>query len=63
LAFAARGAKVVVNDLGGGIDGDGKGTKAADVVVQEIKAKNGIAVANYGTIKNKFLLSSIHISE
>jgi NAD(P)-dependent dehydrogenase (short-subunit alcohol dehydrogenase family) len=48
LAFAARGAKVVVNDLGGGIDGDGKSTKAADVVVQEIKAKNGIAVANYG---------------
>ena len=49
LAFAERGAKVVVNDLGGSISGDGKGTKAADLVVDEIKAKNGIAVANYGT--------------
>jgi NAD(P)-dependent dehydrogenase (short-subunit alcohol dehydrogenase family) len=49
LAFAERGAKVVVNDLGGGITGDdGKSTKAADIVVQEIRNKNGIAVANYG---------------
>lgn len=54
LAFAERGAKVVVNDLGGGISGDdGKSTKAADVVVNEIKAKNGIAVANYGKL-NKY---------
>lgn len=48
MAFAERGAKVVVNDLGGGISGDGKSTKAADVVVDEIKAKGGVAVANYG---------------
>lgn len=50
MAFAERGAKVVVNDLGGGISGDGKSTKAADVVVNEIKAKGGVAVANYGKI-------------
>lgn len=49
LAFAERGAKVVVNDLGGGMTGDdGKSTKAADVVVEEIRSKNGIAVPNYG---------------
>lgn len=48
LAFAARGAKVVVNDLGGSMDGQGKSSKAADVVVDEIRAKNGTAVANYG---------------
>lgn len=49
LAFAERGAKVVVNDLGGGMTGEGgKSSRAADIVVDEIKAKNGIAVANYG---------------
>jgi hypothetical protein len=48
LAFAERGAKVVVNDLGGSIDGDGKSSKAADVVIDEIRAKSGTAVANYG---------------
>lgn len=53
MAFAERGAKVVVNDLGGGMTGDGKSTKAADVVVEEIKAKNGIAVPNYGLHKKK----------
>ena len=54
LAFAARGAKVVVNDLGGSMDGQGKSSKAADVVVDEIRAKNGTAVANYGL--NRILL-------
>ena len=55
LAFAARGAKVVVNDLGGGIDGDGKSSKTADVVVQEIRASKGTAVANYGKIYLNYL--------
>lgn len=56
LAFAERGAKVVVNDLGGSMNGEGgKSSRAADVVVDEIKAKNGIAVANYG--KNDFTRS------
>lgn len=39
LLFASRGAKVVVNDLGGGRAGDGSSTKAADSVVEEIKAQ------------------------
>lgn len=37
LLFGSRGAKVVVNDLGGGRHGDGKSSKAADDVVAEIK--------------------------
>jgi multifunctional beta-oxidation protein len=35
--FASRGASVVVNDLGGSFKGEGKGTKAADVVVDGTK--------------------------
>lgn len=41
LLFASRGAKVVVNDLGGGRDGGGSSSKAADAVVEEIR-RNGI---------------------
>ena len=47
LLFASRGAKVVVNDLGGSFDGKGSSARAADTVVQEIKAAGGEAVANY----------------
>lgn len=47
LLLAARGAKVVVNDLGGGVDGSGASSRAADAVVAEIKAAGGEAVANY----------------
>src|SRR5688572_26943820 len=47
LLLASRGAKVVVNDLGGAVDGSGASTKAADKVVEEIKAAGGEAVANY----------------
>uniref|UniRef100_A0A674BAB0 Hydroxysteroid (17-beta) dehydrogenase 4 n=1 Tax=Salmo trutta TaxID=8032 RepID=A0A674BAB0_SALTR len=50
LAFGERGASVVVNDLGGDIKGGGKSSDAADKVVEEIKAKGGKAVANYGGI-------------
>lgn len=52
LAFAERGAKVVVNDLGGGISGDGKSSKAADIVVEEIRAKGGVAVPNYDSVED-----------
>jgi NAD(P)-dependent dehydrogenase (short-subunit alcohol dehydrogenase family) len=47
LLLAKRGAKVLVNDLGGAIDGSGKGTSAADKVVEEIRAAGGTAAANY----------------
>lgn len=52
LAFAARGAKIVVNDLGGSTDGAGASSKAADVVVEEIKAKGGEAAANYDSVED-----------
>jgi NAD(P)-dependent dehydrogenase (short-subunit alcohol dehydrogenase family)/acyl dehydratase/putative sterol carrier protein len=51
LELAKRGAKVVVNDLGGARDGSGKGSKApADKVVEEITASGGQAVANYDSV-------------
>ncbi|XP_057653667.1 peroxisomal multifunctional enzyme type 2-like isoform X1 [Diorhabda carinulata] len=50
LLFASRGAKVVVNDLGGGRHGDGSSSKAADAVVEEIKRNGGIAVADYNSV-------------
>ncbi|XP_076642289.1 peroxisomal multifunctional enzyme type 2 [Halictus rubicundus] len=50
LLFATRGASVVVNDLGGGRHGDGRSTKIADTVVEEIKRNGGKAVANYNSV-------------
>ncbi|MDX1510763.1 MAG: SDR family oxidoreductase [Nitriliruptorales bacterium] len=47
LLLASRGAKVVVNDLGGSRDGTGAGSEMADQVVQEIIDAGGEAVANY----------------
>jgi len=52
LAFAERGAKVVVNDLGGSTTGTGASSKAADEVVAEIKAKGGDAAANYDSVED-----------
>ena len=46
LELAKRGAKVVVNDLGGTVDGSGGSLSAADAVVQEIEAAGGEAIAN-----------------
>ena len=46
LALAARGVKVVVNDLGGAVDGTGGSETMAQQVVQEIEAMGGEAIAN-----------------
>jgi NAD(P)-dependent dehydrogenase (short-subunit alcohol dehydrogenase family) len=48
--FAKEGAKVVVNDLGGARDGEGSGTRAADDVVEAIRAAGGDAIANYQSV-------------
>ncbi|XP_057644594.1 peroxisomal multifunctional enzyme type 2 [Chionomys nivalis] len=51
LAFAERGASVVVNDLGGDFKGVGKGSSAADKVVEEIRRRGGKAVASYDSVE------------
>ena len=52
LLLASRGAKVVVNDLGGSTSGEGKSSSAADRVVAEIKEAGGEAVANYDSVED-----------
>ena len=52
LAFAARGAYVLVNDPGGAVDGSGQG-KTAQSVVEEIQEAGGVAVANTESVANK----------
>ncbi|MDD9997380.1 MAG: SDR family NAD(P)-dependent oxidoreductase [Rhodospirillaceae bacterium] len=58
LEFASRGAKVVVNDLGGSGDGTGSGD-AADFVVREIKAAGGEAIANKASVADRAGAQSI----
>ena len=48
--LAARGASVVVNDLGGASDGTGGGTSMADQTAKEINEAGGKAVANYDSV-------------
>ena len=50
LALAKRGAKVVVNDLGGARDGSGSSVTAAESVVQEIRAAGGEAIASAASV-------------
>ena len=53
LELARRGAKVVVNDLGGAMDGSGGSSAAAEAVVAEIKAMGGEALANGGSVSDR----------
>ncbi len=50
LELARRGAKVVVNDLGGSLDGSGGSSEAAEKVVEEIRALGGEAIANGSSV-------------
>lgn len=53
LELARRGAAVVVNDLGGSGAGAGSSSRAADAVVDEIRATGGKAVANYDSVSTR----------
>jgi len=50
LELARRGARVVVNDLGGAVDGTGGSTTAAELVVAEIVDAGGEAVSNAASV-------------
>lgn len=53
LELARRGAKVVINDLGGSMDGSGGNSEAAEAVVAEIKAMGGEAIANGSSVNDE----------
>ncbi len=53
LELARRGAKVVINDLGGSMDGSGGNSDAAEAVVAEIKAMGGEAIANGSSVNDE----------
>ncbi|PCI52192.1 MAG: 3-oxoacyl-ACP reductase [Moraxellaceae bacterium] len=53
IELAKRGAKVVVNDLGGSVNGSGGSSEAALQVVEEIKAAGGEAIANGGSVSDR----------
>jgi len=52
IELAKRGAKVVINDLGGATDGTGGSSEAARAVVAEIEAAGGEAIANGANVAN-----------
>jgi NAD(P)-dependent dehydrogenase (short-subunit alcohol dehydrogenase family) len=59
LELARRGAKVVVNDLGGSVDGSGGSSEAAKRVVAEIEAAGGTAIANGASVADRAGAASI----
>src|SRR6185437_10342278 len=59
LLLGSRGAKVVVNDPGGAVDGTGGAHAVADKVVAEIKAAGGQAVASYASVAEEKAAQSI----
>jgi NAD(P)-dependent dehydrogenase (short-subunit alcohol dehydrogenase family) len=59
LALAARGAKVVVNDLGGTLDGQGGTPVAAQAVVDEIRAVGGVAIANGASVTDALAVQAM----
>lgn len=59
LALASRGARVVVADLGGALDGTGSSSEPADEVVQEIRDGGGEAVACYASVADREGAASI----
>ena len=50
MCLASEGAAVVVNDLGGSLDGSESGARVADQVVEEIRSAGGTAVADFGSV-------------
>jgi NAD(P)-dependent dehydrogenase (short-subunit alcohol dehydrogenase family) len=50
IGMAAQGARIVVNDVGTSIDGEGESHDAADTVVKTIKQSGGSAVASYDSV-------------
>ena len=59
LGLAARGAKVVVNDVGSALDGSGGSGSAADRVVQEIEAAGGAAIADNASVTDFAAVASM----
>lgn len=59
LALAARGARVVVNDLGGSRDGTGSSSTAADAVVEEIQTAGGEAVASAADVTDPVAVAAM----
>jgi NAD(P)-dependent dehydrogenase (short-subunit alcohol dehydrogenase family) len=59
LGLAARGAKVVVNDLGGARDGTGGSSEAALKVVEEIRAAGGEAIANGANVADETAVAAM----
>jgi len=62
LELGSRGAKVVVNDLGGSVDGSGSASSPADDVVNEIIKNGGEAIANYDSVKSFANMSEDELS-